>query len=267
MGGGWGGDYELEKVRQTTVDGVNHLEAEFRLWAFPDLYGEGEFDVGVFDGPVRTTATISVTITPDNDKPIARGDAFATAADTELVISGATLLGNDDDAADVLDEDEPVNRGLSIESVGPAMHGTVSFVGGDVHFVPEPGFAGTAPFTYRITDGEDSAEATVRVLVGGNNAAPIVVEDEDGTMEGEPVELDVGRLLANDLDDDGHTLAVVGVGNPEHGTVTLAGRTITFTPMGENGGTFWGTAGFEYTVTDGAATGTGHVIVQVAPWL
>lgn len=267
MYGASAGLYDLKKVTQTTVNGINQLEADVRLRGWPDYYGEAAFQVGVSDGIERAEATITVTITPVNDEPTARGDAFATSSDTELVISDATLLANDDDAADILDEDAPPNRGLTIASVGPATHGTVSYAGGQVHFTPEPGFAGTAPFTYRITDGEDSAEATVRVLVGGNNAAPLVVEDHQETMEGVPLPIDVGQLLRNDLDDDGHTLAVIAVGNPEHGKIELAGRTITFTPMGENGDTFFGTAGFEYTITDGAATATGHVIVQVAPWL
>jgi hypothetical protein len=267
MYGGFGGTYDLEELTQARGNGVNRLEAKVRVRGGPDFYGEGEFKIWVSDAFERTSATVMVTIVPVNDEPTARGDAFATALGTELVISGATLLANDDDAADVLDDDEPPNRGLTIAVVGPATHGTVSFIDGKVRFVPEPSFAGTAPFTYRISDGEDTAEATVRVLVGGNNAVPLVVEDKDGTMEGVPLDIDVGRLLSNALDDDGHTLAVIGVGNPEHGIVELVERTIRFTPMGENGGTFFGTAGFEYSVTDGAATATGHVVVEVAPWL
>ncbi len=258
----FGGEYDLERITQTTVKGTNQLTAEVDLRGFPNFYGEGEFGVGVTDGIERASATIEVTIVPRNDRPTARDDAFATLPGTELLISGATLLANDDDAADVREHDAPLNRGLTIASVAPSTHGSVSYVAGTVRFVPEPGFVGNAPFKYRITDGEDTAEATIRVLVGGINAAPLVVEDRESTMEGVPVDLDVGRLLHNDLDDDGHTLTVIAVGNPEHGTVSLVGRTITFTPI-----RFFGTAGFEYTVTDGAATATGHVIVEVAPWI
>lgn len=263
----FGGLYDLEKVSQSTLDGVTRLDAEVRVRGGLDFYGDGEFDVHVSDGIERATGTVRVSIEPVNDAPVARGDAFATSVGTELVISAATLLANDDDAADVLDDDEPANRGLTIASVGPAMHGTVTLIDSTIRFAPASGFAGTAPFTYRITDGEETAEATIRVLVGGNNADPVVVEDLERTMEGVPVTIDVARLLSNDLDDEGHTLAVVAVGNPEHGSVELTGRTITFSPMGENGQTFFGTAGFEYTVTDGAATATGHVVVEVAPLL
>jgi large repetitive protein len=264
---GFGGTYDLETLTHTTVNGISALDAKVRVRGWPDFYGEGDLNVWISDGVERASATITVTITPVNDKPTARDNAFATASGTELVISGSTLLANDDDAADVLDDDEPQNRGLTIASVGSATHGAVSYVDGKVRFAPEPGFVGTAPFTYRISDGEDTALATVRVLVGGNNASPIVVEDKQETMEGVAVNIDVDRLLSNDVDDDGHTLAVVGVGNPEHGTVELTDRTIKFTPKGDNGGTFFGTAGFEYTITDGAATSTGHVIVEVAPWI
>jgi hypothetical protein len=263
----WGGTYDLRSITQTTRYGINRLEAEVDLRGWPDFHGESDFKVWVSDGIERTTATVTVTILPVNDKPTARGDAFATEPGTELVIASSTLLANDDDQADVLDDDALPNVGLVVESVGLATHGTASFVAGQIRFMPDASFSGTAPFTYRVTDGEDSVEATVRVLVGGNNAAPIVVEDMAQTMEGVAVDIEAGQMLRNDLDDDGHTLSVIAVGNPEHGTVVLKDRMITFQPKGDNGGTFFGLARFEYTVTDGAATATGHVVVEVAPWI
>jgi hypothetical protein len=266
MYGALGGFYTLGAITQSTVDGVNQLEASVRVSGFDDFHGEGEFDVFVDDGIARSTATISVTVLPVNDRPTARDDSFATAPNTALVIAGATVLGNDDDLPDVDDDDLP-NRGLTVVSVEPSTHGTVSFANDEIRFVPTPGFAGTAPFTYRITDGEDTAEATVRILVAGDNAAPVVVEDIEHTMEGESFDIDVSGLLHNDVDDDGHTLAVIGVGNPDHCAVELHGRTIRVTPNGDNGGTFFGDATFDYTITDGEATATGRVTVQVAPWI
>ncbi|MDX2092025.1 MAG: Ig-like domain-containing protein [Kofleriaceae bacterium] len=261
-----GGDYDFDAIRMTTENGVALLGATVTLMGYPDFHGEVQLPVFVSDGIERTRALVDITVEPVNDKPTARPDGFATAMDTELVLDAATLLANDDDAADVAD-DAPLYTGLSLASVGAAPHGTVSLVAGKVSFVPTPGFAGAASFTYQLTDGEATAEATVDVLVGGSNAVPAVVEDATSTPEGVPLVLDVAQLLVNDRDDDGHTLVVIGVANAEHGTVELRGRTITFTPMGENGQTFFGTAGFDYTVTDGASTSTGHVIVEVWPWL
>lgn len=68
-------------------------------------------------------------------------------------------------------------------------------------------------------------------------------------------------LLANDTDNDGDALTIIAVGNAVHGTVELQGANITFTPAPD----FFGTAAFEYTVSDGNGhQTTGRVTLQVA---
>ena len=54
---------------------------------------------------------------------------------------------------------------------------------------------------------------------------------------------------------------MTAVGSPVNGTVTLDVGTITFTPDAN----FVGTAGFDYTVSDGSLTDSGHVVVTVNP--
>ena len=68
-------------------------------------------------------------------------------------------------------------------------------------------------------------------------------------------------MTGNDTDIDGGPLTVTAVSGPTNGTVVLNGdNTITFTPTPA----FTGTAGFDYTVSDGAGgTALGHVTVTV----
>ncbi|HQN44894.1 MAG TPA: tandem-95 repeat protein, partial [Anaerolineaceae bacterium] len=66
-------------------------------------------------------------------------------------------------------------------------------------------------------------------------------------------------LLSNDTDADDDTLTLTAVSNPTNGTVALDAGTITFTPTAD----FNGTAGFDYTISDGTLTDTGHVTVTV----
>src|SRR5688572_18820854 len=69
-------------------------------------------------------------------------------------------------------------------------------------------------------------------------------------------------LKANDTDVDNTNaqLSVTAVSGATNGTVVLNGDgTVTFTPAAD----FFGTAGFDYTVSDGSLTDTGHVVMTV----
>jgi hypothetical protein len=70
-------------------------------------------------------------------------------------------------------------------------------------------------------------------------------------------------MLANDSDPNGLSLSVTGVSNPTHGTVSYNAdtQTVTFTPTAG----YAGAAGFNYTITDGQASATAAVSLNVTP--
>jgi hypothetical protein len=55
-------------------------------------------------------------------------------------------------------------------------------------------------------------------------------------------------VLANDSDPDGNTLAVVSVTAPAHGTASISGNAIVYTPAAG----YSGSDSFSYTIDDGA---------------
>jgi|GEM_PF-1247577 len=94
----------------------------------------------------------------------------------------------------------------------------------------------------------------------GYNAAPVTANDTLTTSVG--VAASVQPLL-NDSDPDGDALTITAVGTPAHGTVSLVGGTITYTPTAG----YVGADSFTYTVSDGKGgtkTGTVNVTVQGA---
>jgi cysteine-rich repeat protein len=212
--------------------------------------GAATFDYTVSDGTATDTGTVTITVTPVNDAPVAVDDAATTAEDTQLVIPAATLLANDTDV------DGP---SLSITQVGGATNGTVSLAGGTVTFLPAANYSGTASFTYTVSDGTAIATGTVTVTVTPVNDAPVAVADTASTPEDVQLVVPVATLLANDTDAEGDALSITQVGGATNGTVSLAGGNVTFRPTTN----FNGTAGFTYTVTDGALTATGAVSVTV----
>jgi hypothetical protein len=203
------------------------------------------------DSHGSATANVVIAITPVDDAPVAKPDSFATGFNAPLTVPQSVLLANDTDVDTAT---------LSVTAVAAVAtgHGTPAISGTNVVFTPDAGFAGTASFTYTVSDGSLTAVGTVTVTVG-TDQAPVAVDDAVTTSEGTTAVIDDATLLANDTDPDGETLAISAVANAAHGTVSHTGTQVTFVP--EPG--YNGPAGFDYTVTDGMLTDTGSVIVTV----
>ena len=88
------------------------------------------------------------------------------------------------------------------------------------------------------------------------NVAPQAVADSAEVESGSSDSIDV---LANDTDEDGDTLEITDVSEPENGTAEIADGAITYTP---NEG-FLGDDSFTYTISDGEETAQADVTVTV----
>jgi chitinase len=102
--------------------------------------------------------TVTITVTPVNDPPVAVADSYAGQQGQQLVAAAPGVLDNDTDP-----EDNPLTAVLA---TGPA-HGTLDLApDGSFTYTPAAGFSGTDTFTYRASDGSvTSAPATVRLTV------------------------------------------------------------------------------------------------------
>jgi hypothetical protein len=216
-----------------------------------DYTGSDTFVVQASDVTGSDTATVTLAVSAVNDAPVANPDSLAAGFSTALTIAQAALLANDTDV------DGPT---LALTMVGAEMHGAVSISGTDVVFTPETGYAGAASFMYTISDGALMSATTVTLTVG-IDIAPVAVDDAATTDEDVALDLADSVVLANDTDAENHTLTVMAVGAPTHGTVSHTGTTITFVPEPN----YNGPASFEYTVSDGFLTDTGTVVVTINP--
>ncbi len=214
----------------------------------PNYNGADSFSYTVSDGKGGTdTATVSVTVTPVNDAPVAVDDSATTAEDTQVSIP---VLANDTD----VDGDT-----LSIASVTNPPHGTAVKSGVNVVYTPDPNYNGADSFSYTVSDGNGGTDtATVSVTVTPVNDAPVAVDDSATTDENTAVVIDV---LANDTDVDGDGLNVASVTDPPHGTAVKSGSNVLYTPDTN----YSGGDSFTYTVSDGkggADTATVSVTVD-----
>nr|WP_297459345.1 retention module-containing protein [uncultured Halomonas sp.] len=166
----------------------------------------------ITDGEFFDTATLTLNIEGINDTPVggddnaadAADDALTTAEDTALIIDPQTLLANDDD----VDGDT-----LTITGVGNASNGKVVLNGdGTITFTPNADYNGQATFDYTVSDGQETATASVTIDVTPDNDAPVALDDSNSVDAGDSVTATVGQngkgVLNNDSDVDGDPIRV-----------------------------------------------------------
>ncbi|MBN1945461.1 MAG: tandem-95 repeat protein [Bradymonadales bacterium] len=124
--------------------------------------------------------------------------------------------------------------------------------------------------SYRVVvtpfDGFNQGAPVTSTKVQVENSPPVAGDDTAQVAEDNPVIVTASTLLANDGDLDLDPLFISSIASLRNGsaeTVVSAGaiQSITFTPATH----FFGTAGFTYTVSDGAAADTADVDIEVTP--
>ncbi|MCV7021087.1 cadherin-like domain-containing protein [Mycolicibacterium aichiense] len=215
-----------------------------------DYNGADSFAYTVTDGHGGTsTATVSITVTPVNDAPIAVTDNVATDEDTALT---SNVLTNDQDI-----DGDALGATLSTQ----VAHGTLIFnVDGSYTYTPNADYNGVDSFTYSVSDGVKTSTANVNITVNPVNDAPVPGNDSTALDEDSST---VIAVLGNDSDVEHDPLSVVGTSTPGHGTIAVGdGGTITYTPSAN----YNGADSFTYTVSDGNGGNTvATVSVTVNP--
>ena len=246
-------DVDLETLRVTLVGGASHGLAYIPFGGssvryIPDANfgGSDTFDYTVTDGHGTTSSTtVTITVTPVNDSPVAVAESYGTEEGTTLtVVAEIGVLVNDSD----VDEDHLV--AFLVSSVS---HGELVFdQDGSFTYTPTAHYSGTDTFTYQandITPNENAAGniVTVTIAVGGLNDAPVAAADAYTTAEDTTA---TGNVLTNDTDLDGDVLNAVLVTDVSDGSLTLDPEdgSFSYTPAAN----FSGTDAFTYRANDGS---------------
>ncbi|MBC8501496.1 MAG: tandem-95 repeat protein, partial [Nitrosopumilus sp.] len=187
-------------------------------------------------------ATVTITVNPINDAPVAQDDLAETQQNVPIRIH---VLENDSDV-----EDDSLNILLEVDPL--VTKGNVTLDGSDVLFTPQTDFVGETSFSYRASDGDKTSNlANVAVTVTSVNDIPDAVDDNATTPENTPA---IIPALDNDIDNDSLTIDSITQGI--NGTVTTNGTSITYTPDTN----FNGTDSFTYTVTDGVVSSSSATV-------
>jgi len=117
---------------------------------------------------------------------------------------------------------------------------------------------GSATVTFTATDECGNVTTATSTATVVDTTPPVANDDSTTTDEDTPVIIDV---LANDSDLCSTVLTIVAVGDPAHGTATIVGNAILYTPA-EN---YYGLDQFTYTIEDcsgNSATATVTVTIN-----
>ena len=211
----------------------------------PDFNGTDTFEYEVCDSgtPVLCEmATVTITVTPVSDAPIAVDDNLTT--DEETLVTH-NLLTNDI-------EPDGENLTLNINFITPPANGSAFLLGsGFFSYTPNTNFSGIDTAEYEICDSGNPVlcdTAMITITVNPLPDAPIAADDNETTPEDTPLN---GDVLLNDSDPDGDNLTVTlpALVSPTSGTLLLnSNGTYTYTPNVN----FNGTDTFEYEVCDSA---------------
>ncbi|MEM7798547.1 MAG: Ig-like domain-containing protein, partial [Chloroflexota bacterium] len=208
------------------LDQINTLSAggfatfsgsQIRYTPAEDFFGTETFTYLAGDGTgLSTLGTVTVTITPVNDDPIAVSDSAETLKGQAVTIA---VLDNDSD---------PENDELSLTGSTQGDFGSVAVENNKIIYTPQSNYVGTDGFGYFVSDGNGgSAVGFVEVEISQPNSRPEA--DHGGpytVVEGQTITLDASGSY--DPDQPANTLTYWWDLDGDGMAVDASGMTVEF---------------------------------------
>jgi hypothetical protein len=198
----------------------------------PNLNGSDSFTFKASDGASDSNiATMSITVNPVNDPPVAYSQSVTTGEDTPVDI---TLTGSDPDG-------DPLTYTIVTEPTKGILTGTAPYL----VYTPTSNLNGIDSFTFKASDGaSDSNVATVSITVNPVNDPPVAYSQSVTTDEDTPANI---ALTGSDTDGDPLTYTVVT--EPVRGTLSGTAPYLVYTPATKLNGS----DSFAFKASDGAS--------------
>ncbi|MGK7393732.1 MAG: MBG domain-containing protein [Candidatus Cyclobacteriaceae bacterium M3_2C_046] len=204
----------------------------------PDInyVGTNAFSFKVNDGNLDSDpATVNITITNVNDKPLANQQKVSTKEDTPQEV---TLKGSD-----------PEGDPLTFIIVNNPTQGKINDLNsntGTLTYVPNNNYNGNDAFTFKVNDGKlDSDPAIVSISISPVNDKPSANSQNLSISEDQQVDI---TLSGNDPDQDVLTFALLS--QPANGTISeFSPSTGQLTYIPDNN--YSGSDSFTFKVNDG----------------
>ncbi|MEZ9984790.1 tandem-95 repeat protein [Vibrio sp. 10N.261.49.A3] len=245
-----GDDLSVEGVNYTGTDGVltDNGDGSYTFAPNENFNGDVNFSFDVSDGTDTVQANIDVSVTPENDPPVAGSTSYTVHEDNSITISNEQLLANSSD----------IEGEVAIDSVTYSGADGVFEDNGDgtYTFSPNENFNGEVSLDVVVTDEDGTTEATTAgITVLEVNDPPITGSTSYSVNEDEVITISSEQLLANSSDIEGEVAI---------DSVNYTGADGIFTDNGDGTFSFAPNANFDGDVSldvvvtdeDGATTAT-----------
>ena len=207
------GDPELTQTLTVTGASAGHgsitVNGSNQLVYTPDANFNGADTISyvLSDGTTTTTGTVSVTVNPGNDAPVALNGSASGTEDNPIVVDVSALISDVD------------GNTLTVTSA-TSPNGSVSINGTKLTFAPTANFNGSTSISYTVNDGSGApnatASASIAITVAAVNDAPSFTAGATASFalnEGETTGYDVGTVGATDVDDVALSYAILSGNN------------------------------------------------------
>ena len=222
-----------------------NADGSFDYTPAADFNGSDSFSYFANDGQANSAAaTVTITVNPVNDPPVAVDDTARTDEDQQVDI---VVLANDSDIDGSLDP-------ATVTVITPPGNGstTVNPANGGITYTKSADFNGVDSFVYEVCDDGTPlpalcATATVSITIEPVNDPP---EADAGTASTDEDTAVTITLTGSDIEGDALTFAVaIAPGNGSLGTITQLTPTsasVSYTPNAD----FNGADSFTFTTND-----------------
>ncbi|EKO3809457.1 tandem-95 repeat protein [Vibrio harveyi] len=253
-----GDDLSVEGVSYTGADGVltDNGDGTYSFAPNENFNGDVNFTFDVSDSTDTVTANIDVTVTPENDPPVAGNTSYTVHEDNSITISDEQLLANSSD----------VEGDVAVDSVSYSGTDGVFQDNGDgtYTFSPNENFNGEVSLDVVVVDEDGATDSTTAgITVLEVNDPPIAGATSYSVNEDEVITISSEQLLANASDVEGEVAI---------DSVSYSGSDGIFTDNGDGTFSFAPNANFDGDVSldvvvvdeDGATTAT-NANIDVLP--
>ncbi|HHF2961899.1 TPA: tandem-95 repeat protein [Vibrio alginolyticus] len=241
-----GDDLSVEGVTYTGADGVltDNGDGTYSFAPNENFNGDVNFTFDVSDGTDTVTANIDVTVTPENDPPVAGSTSYTVHEDNSITISNEQLLANSSD----------IEGEVAIDSVSYSGTDGVFQDNGDgtFSFAPNANFDGDVSLDVVVVDEDGATAATnANIDVLPINDAPVSGNLAYSVDEDNSITLSQEQLLAQASDVEGDALTATNLVVDGDATVTANDDgSFTITPDAN----FNGDIDITFDISDGSDT-------------
>ena len=212
---------------------------------------------------VNDNGTLTITVTPVNDAPVAIPQSLNVNNDVNLSL---ILSGTDQDINDVLTyiiHTLPVN-GILLYNGKPILSSDLpkKVESLNLTYSTNPNYFGSDSFKFKVRDTSlavDTAQIDINVIDA--NDPPVAIPDK--TTVNEDSGSSTIDVIANDTDQNGDNLVLISITQSGNSTAKINGNSIEYTPNPNFNSLISDEDIIFYTVSDGSKTDIGYLAVRV----